>query len=182
MPKVTSSSNHSANILSIFLSKISAQNLHTRLKDVAQSNKTAPADIDALLAALQRLGISVISAQAAAVDRTPLHCVRCHKEYLERDNTIESCEVDHIYNDDPIRWNGGHNYTCEECGETFWEENAGNGWDETKCFVGSHTTHRYEVEEGTENCKKNGCPGHENDEDTEEDTEKQSDDSADEDA
>jgi hypothetical protein len=74
--------------------------------------------------------------------------------------------LDHEYEDDTIQWNGRFNWRCNESGKTFWEETAGNGWGETKCFVGLHTIHQAMVEESNMmSCKKNRCVGHENDED-----------------
>lgn len=159
MPKVSSTKN-SSDVLSIFLAKVSAQQLHSRLRQVAQSRNTRGIDVDALLAALDRLGISVAPSRAAAKDNTLLHCVRCHKEYLERENGVESCKVEHCW-DDGIHWGYGCRYQCESCGEYIEEESPGFGFDnETMCFTGTHTTDVDDVdfeEINADTCKENGC-------------------------
>lgn len=144
----------------MFLSKISPQQLHVRLRQLAHLRSTRAADVDALLAALERLGITITPSRAALEDNTLLHCVQCHKQYLERDNGVESCKVKHNW-DEGERWGTGCRYRCESCGEYAEEISPGFGFDhETMCFTGTHTTDVDVVDyEGTstDTCDDNGC-------------------------
>ncbi|KIM89587.1 hypothetical protein PILCRDRAFT_1931 [Piloderma croceum F 1598] len=159
MPKVSSTKN-SADVPSIFLAKISAQQLHSHLRQVTQSRNTSETDVDALLTALNRLGISMALSHAAAKDNTLMHCVRCHKEYLERENGMESCKIEHNW-EDGIHWGNGCRYQCESCGEYIKERSPGYGFDnETMCFTSTHTTDVDDVdfeEISADTCEENGC-------------------------
>lgn len=163
MPKATNTSTmaDSAEILSIFLSKIRAHDLHSRLRGAPGRKGSSSADIKALLDVLSRLGFPEVRwARSATVNQEELHCVRCHTTYKEKNNTTKSCRIDHDYENYEHSM-GGVEYTCDCCGATSFEETAGNGFDEeTYCFIGEHTTDEDDIdyeEINSESCKESGC-------------------------
>jgi hypothetical protein len=112
----------------------------------------ASADVDAL----KRLLGPLVSATL-----NPLHCVRCHKSYVEQENTYRSCEIAHEepdYLDD----SGSSDYPCSEpdsedsrgdshemmrypcCGERIREDEADRR--RAPCVSTKHTTDPRHVE------------------------------------
>ncbi|KAJ7030403.1 hypothetical protein C8F04DRAFT_1113513 [Mycena alexandri] len=64
--------------------------------------------IDGLLATFQSAGIPQAAvAQRAVANETLRHCVRCHQNYLEKNNGREACIIFH----DPLQPHAGHDAT-----------------------------------------------------------------------
>lgn len=104
--------------------------------------------------------------------------MRCHKEYLEKENSVVACVMEHEL-EDPEYWGYGCRYRCAGCEDYFCSEETGDEPDmePAKCFSGPHTTYEDEVEIHVKDCEDNECDVSEDEDDDEDD-----DDSSDEDA
>lgn len=120
-------------------------------KTISDSFKTAsPENIQALREILSPLF------QASS---TPLHCVRCHKKYLESGNHKNACVVECDEDADFTRdyHNGSEGYYTKSCcGGTFREGEEDD--EDGICFTTWHTTNPKEVEyhEGEEEDEEEG--------------------------
>ncbi|KAG8767615.1 hypothetical protein FRC12_006148 [Ceratobasidium sp. 428] len=100
---------------------------------------------------------------AASVE--PLHCVRCHEEYFESNNTDSSCDVKHeeAVDDEEIVVENYckrymHTYPC--CGERVAVDMGCDPDQDGICYTTLHTTDPDEVDyevPGLETCESLGC-------------------------
>ncbi|KAG8686937.1 hypothetical protein FRC08_012253 [Ceratobasidium sp. 394] len=118
--------------------------------------RASPPDLDAFKRILGPLVTAALN---------PLHCVRCHKSYVEQENNYRSCEIphdepedvdsepssdDYDYEDDDDDYYGYGNrkggmmkFPC--CGERFREADEDKRMQEP-CVSKKHTTNPKEVE------------------------------------
>jgi len=174
MPKVTtkSSTNDTADILSVLLSKMSGPHLHTTIWIALERKQLSGPEIETLLALLAKCGAPVDACRDAVVDTKEHHCVRCHESYMERNNGHESCEINHDFTrENYYRYNGGLMWTCDRCQEEVFEESPGDGLDhDSPCEVGSHTTDELDLDYAAKNCGE-GCSVVDGEDDEDEDNE-----------
>ncbi|KAF8989685.1 hypothetical protein BDQ17DRAFT_423024 [Cyathus striatus] len=151
----------SAYTLTYFLKNTKPEDLHETLLRAVKNNMMLPYQIDHLLYSLQISGIVTTAAYIAATDTTQRHCVRCHKGYLERNNGLSACVIQHDKpslekSDHPVNNLTGHlnHYTCcnlhSEPSVTL----------QPHCFKGRHTTNVDNVEFNAFNvkqCHEMGC-------------------------
>jgi hypothetical protein len=114
------------------------------------------------------MDMPVAYATCLVQDDEKIHCARCHETYLERDNDVSACLVDHeAFEGEGERWGGDiFHYTCQSCGRVGIEDGGGNGIDlpgDGICYEGPHTTYPDEVVYGDNihTCETNDCPDHE---------------------
>ena len=135
---------------------------------------------EALLQALEVLGLSVEEARKIALDPNPkeVHCTRCHERFMERDNCDGACVVKHdgdseSTEDDDGMWRE----TCTSCG---WMSRPYDRCPTMPqiCYEGMHTTEEYCAEEGTtiKPCDELGCSVDDSSEDEDENEEDMGDD------
>ena len=91
----TVSNSASAGTLTYLLNNTRPLDLHEQMLKAVRSPMAFPQDIDNLLHSLEKVGIIIGAAQAAARDTRIRHCVRCHQTYLERNNGFQACQVAH---------------------------------------------------------------------------------------
>ncbi|KAG8742082.1 hypothetical protein FRC10_002018 [Ceratobasidium sp. 414] len=118
--------------------------------------RASPSDLDVLKRMLGPLVTAALN---------PLHCVRCHKSYVEQENNYRSCEIPHVepedvdsepssddydyesdedgYYGDSDRKGGMMKFPC--CGERFREADEDKQMKEP-CVSKKHTTNPKEVE------------------------------------
>jgi hypothetical protein len=173
MPKVTtkSSTNDTADILSVLLSKMSGSHLHTTIRTALQRKQLSGPEIETLLALLAKCGAPVDACRDAVVDTKEHHCVRCHQSYLECNNGHKSCRISHDFtgvNYYHIK-GGGLMWTCDRCQKEVFEQYSGNSPDDRTCEVGSHTTDELDLDYAAENYGEEGCCSVVDDEDDEDD-------------
>ncbi|KAG8686063.1 hypothetical protein FRC09_014363 [Ceratobasidium sp. 395] len=109
--------------------------------------------------------VQSVLAPLLAASVQPLHCVRCHEEYFESNNTDSSCDVKHKEAEDDEEiviedsWKKAmYTYPC--CGKRVA---VGMGWEldeDEVCHTTLHTTNPDEVDyevPGLETCESAGC-------------------------
>jgi hypothetical protein len=164
-------------ILETLLRQIPSEEFHTDFSIRACARSTT--DVQRLLTLLTKMGYDVSCATTLSSENDELHCVRCHKTYLERKNGWSCCIIEHkVFIGGGERWGDIKCWKCGSCGEVGIEDASGNGveWPGGGiCYEGKHTTDRDIVRydgDNTLSCKRKGCAGHEShneDEDDEED-------------
>ncbi|GLB43181.1 hypothetical protein LshimejAT787_1300820 [Lyophyllum shimeji] len=82
-----------AHIIRYALNDLSAEDLHSQLSKAIKN--LHPSQLYNLLDVLKTAGIVAYKHEAAAKDTQRRHCVRCHKSYLERYNTLQACKIAH---------------------------------------------------------------------------------------
>jgi hypothetical protein len=87
--------NESNIILRHVLNNTKPTDLHQYLFKALNNNVFLPSDLDRILVVLRNCGIVTLPSQSAARDNARRHCVRCHKNYFERDNGFMACIIPH---------------------------------------------------------------------------------------
>ncbi|KAG5637822.1 hypothetical protein H0H81_003093 [Sphagnurus paluster] len=81
-------------ILRYVLKNLTPEQLQTTLYQGMAALR--PAQIAALLEALQSVGVVKDKDLRVAEEQTQRHCVRCHKPYVEKDNARDACRIAHM--------------------------------------------------------------------------------------
>lgn len=85
-----------------------------------------------------------------------LHCLRCHKDYVESENTNKSCKIYHsldVMIEECV--DGIHVHKCNGCGEKRNTDCEGNVMFEECAFKGRHTTEFSKiVRDGANPCQR----------------------------
>jgi len=120
-------------VLTYLLNNTHPAELHDLLlKSIQSGSGLLARDVENLLRALKTAGVVTSAAEEAARDITDRHCVRCHRNYLERNNGHKACVVPH---DVPRRCTGYKDYyPCCNC---FLDPGVVPSFPH---FIGRHTT------------------------------------------
>ncbi|KAJ3518345.1 hypothetical protein NMY22_g13726 [Coprinellus aureogranulatus] len=161
MPSMEPSS--AAQALNFFLNSMTPEVFVTRLRSVTDpAMGYSSEDIQSLLDGLANVGFDRAVAQSQKVveaeDQDDLHCVRCHKTYLERDNGVEACKIEHTHTFTVAAFSSlSPSAHCKNCGQVP-PPSAVVG---KPCIVARHTTNPKEVGKTTlvKRCEEMGCNG-----------------------
>ena len=137
---------------------ISVLQQHTTADEISQALNRAPRLLTederrTLIELLRKLGLDVEEAEEIALDPDPkiLHCVRCHRSFMEWDNHMTACNVTHQYTFSTVQVEechdgSGHEHIlrCTSCKATAYDFPLPR-----ICFVGQHTTDPDEVNYGS---------------------------------
>ncbi|KAF8160029.1 hypothetical protein B0H34DRAFT_654621 [Crassisporium funariophilum] len=95
------SNSMSAVVLKYLLNNMTPKDFHAHVLNSVNGISLLPQDLDNLLWTLDKMGFVTRAAMAAAGNRDVRHCARCHLSYLEKDNGLQACVIQH---DAPQLW------------------------------------------------------------------------------
>ena len=128
--------------------------------------------------------MKVDSVREELLDPDPerLHCLRCHSNYFEKNNTTKACKVTHDVLEEEPDYKVGDEYTysCSSCGASgTCSSGDWPPYHEDDCFIGTHTTEEEDVSYGTTTpyCSEElGCYEYSDDDDDSDDNDDDNDD------
>lgn len=78
-----------------YLNNITPEDLHDHMLTIIQTQRVLPYDVETLAIVLAKMGLITEAALVAVRDQAIRHCARCHQTYMERNNGIQACVVQH---------------------------------------------------------------------------------------